>query len=71
MPLEVTAAGFARLAVEQALQLRDADLKAVNTKASPDRIKPRPLSTSGDDGATACEPTLAPASWNVIRLTVA
>lgn len=69
MPLRVRADGFTKLAVEQATQLRDKDLKAVNTKKQPERIKPAKL---GDvkvkDGMITA--TLKPASWNVIRLKV-
>jgi Alpha-L-arabinofuranosidase C-terminal domain len=64
--LDVTAKGFCDLALEKALELRG-DLEAVNTKDNPDRIRPAPL-----DGVTIeadrLRATLAPASWNVIRL---
>ncbi|MGE5150875.1 MAG: alpha-L-arabinofuranosidase C-terminal domain-containing protein, partial [Rhodospirillaceae bacterium] len=69
MPLSVTAAGFPKLAVKQALQLCDPDLKAVNSKAQPDRIAPKPLAkvkVAGD----RVEAVLPPASWNVIQLGV-
>jgi alpha-L-arabinofuranosidase len=63
---DVTAKGFSGLAVEDALELRG-DLEAVNTKDDPDRIRPAPL-----DGVTVAgdrlRATLAPASWNLIRL---
>ncbi|MGQ0579095.1 MAG: arabinosylfuranosidase ArfA [Betaproteobacteria bacterium] len=67
MPLRVHAEGFSGLAVERALQLHDADLKAVNTKAYPDRVKPSTLAgvRAQGDSLTA---TLLPASWNVIRV---
>ena len=65
-PLEVTAKGFSSLALEEALELRG-DLEAVNTKDDPERIRPTPL-----DGVTVegnrLRATLAPASWNLIRL---
>ena len=58
-----------KLAVEQASELRDKDLKAVNTRKQPERVKPGKL---GDvkvkDGMISA--TLKPASWNVIRLKV-
>ena len=64
--LEVTAKGFANLLVEEALELRG-DLEAVNSKDDPERIRPMPL-----DGVTVegnrLRATLAPASWNLIRL---
>ena len=69
MPLEVDAAGFANIAVRQALQLCDPDLQAVNTKAQPDRISPKRLARVKVDGHRVAA-VLAPASWNVIELTV-
>ena len=69
MPLRVTAAGFSKPAVERALQLQDADLKAVNTKAQPDRVKPQTLDGVRVENAELLA-TLAPASWNVIRVKV-
>ncbi len=69
MPLRVRADGFAKLALDEATQLHDKDLKAINSKKQPDRIKPAKL---GDvkvkDGMITA--TLKPASWNVIRLKV-
>jgi alpha-N-arabinofuranosidase len=67
LPLDVRAKGFGRLEVEQALELRDDDLQATNTRAAPERIRPAPLTGVGIDGARL-RATLAPASWNVIRL---
>ena len=69
MPLDVSAAGFSKVAVKQALQLCDPDLKAVNSKASPDRIAPRPLAKVKVTGGRV-EAVLPPASWNVIQLAV-
>jgi alpha-N-arabinofuranosidase len=69
LPLKVTAAGFPRLAVKQAVQLCDPDLKAVNSKADPDRIRPTPLAKVKAN-SEAIEAVLTPASWNVIQLTV-
>ena len=67
LPLEVSARGFAGLAVEQVQELRDDDLKAVNTRADPERIRPAALAGVTVEGETI-RATLAPASWNVIRL---
>jgi alpha-N-arabinofuranosidase len=67
MPLRLHAAGFAGLGLDQALQLCDADLQAVNTRDNPDRVVPMPLTDVRIDG-DRLEATLAPASWNVIRL---
>ena len=69
MPLEVNAAGFPNIVVRQALQLCDPDLKAINTKAAPDRVSPKPLAKVKVDGQRVVA-TLAPASWNVIELSV-
>jgi alpha-N-arabinofuranosidase len=69
MPLEVDAAGFSDIVVRQALQLCDADLEAVNTKAVPDRVSPKPLARVKVDGQRVVA-TLAPASWNVLELSV-
>jgi alpha-N-arabinofuranosidase len=67
LPLEVTAEGFAGLAVDLALTLHDTDLKAVNTKESPDRIKPAPLKTATVEESHV-RAALPPVSWSVIRL---
>ena len=67
MTVEVDTKGFAGLKVTSAHQLRDKDLTALNTKDKPDRIKPAPLKDVEVKGATL-RATLAPASWNVIRL---
>ena len=69
LPLEVRTMGFARLALEQAQELRDDDLTAVNTKDDPERIRPAPLADVAVQGASL-KAMLAPASWNVIRLDV-
>ena len=55
MPLRVTAEGFAELEVEQATQLHDADLRAVNSQAEPDRVKPSRWPACARK-ATACRP---------------
>jgi len=67
LDIEVSLRGFGALAVEFAHQLRDADRKAVNTKDDPDRIRPAPLTGIKIKEGKA-EVSLAPASWNVIRL---
>ena len=55
--------------MERALQLHDTDLKAVNTKAHPDRVKPSTLAGVWAEG-NCLTATLLPASWNVIRVMV-
>ena len=69
LPLELLAGGFDNLSVKQALQLCDPDLKAINSKASPDRIAPKPLAKV-KASSERVEAVLAPASWNVIQLAV-
>jgi alpha-L-arabinofuranosidase len=69
LPLELEAAGFASLALDQALQLRHDDLKAVNTKETPNRVAPTSLVEVRVDGTTV-QATLPPASWNVVRLRI-
>jgi alpha-N-arabinofuranosidase len=68
--LDVSARGFAGLDVERALELHHSDLKATNTRENPERIKPAPLAGVAVEGHRL-RATLAPASWNVIRLTPA
>jgi len=70
LPLRLSAGGFGKLAVKQSLQLVDSDLKAVNTKAEPERVKPKPLTAVRVDHERI-EATLAPASWNVIQVAAA
>ena len=70
MPLRVAAKGFRAMKVDKALQLHDADLKAINTKEAPDRVAPAPLGGVGIDGEQV-RATLRPASWNVIRVKTA
>ncbi|MGH6898157.1 MAG: alpha-N-arabinofuranosidase [Geminicoccaceae bacterium] len=67
LAVAVDARGFKGLEVEQALELHDADLEASNTKDDPERIKPAPLASVAAAGHRL-RATLAPASWNVIRL---
>jgi alpha-N-arabinofuranosidase len=69
LPLSLQAGGFSKLAVKQAMQLCDPDLEAINSKDHPDRVRPSTLSAvtvAGD----RLEASLAPASWNVIQLTL-
>jgi alpha-N-arabinofuranosidase len=67
MTLDVTARGFGRLAVAEAHQLCDGDLKAANSRKAPERIKPATLDAVEVKGEHV-RATLAPASWNVVRL---
>jgi alpha-N-arabinofuranosidase len=70
MPLSLQAAGFSGLSLAQALELHDADLKAINSKAQPERVTPKPLGSVQIAGDRV-KARLKPASWNVIRLNVA
>jgi len=70
MPLRVAAKGFGNLRVEKALQLHHADLKAINSKAEPDKVAPTALNGVRVDGEHI-HASLKPASWNVIRVNVA
>ena len=67
MTLQVTLPGFGTPLPIEALQLRHSNLKATNTRDKPNRVSPVPLKevTAGADRVHA---TLAPASWNMIRL---
>ena len=67
LPLEVALGGFGTPVLIEALQLRHANLKATNTKAQPDRVVPKPL-REVEVGVDRVNATLAPASWNMIRL---
>ena len=67
MPLDVRARGFEGLEVIEALAMHDGDLEAVNTKETPDRIRPGKLDGVRIDRERVTA-TLAPASWNIIRL---
>ena len=67
MPLNLSLAGYGTPTVIEALELRHTDLHAVNTQDQPDAVSPQPLAgvSVGPDHVSA---TLAPASWNMIRL---
>ena len=68
-PIEVSveARGFGRLETVEALQLRHDDLKAVNTRDAPDHVAPERLDGVAVEGERI-RLTLAPASWNVVKL---
>jgi len=70
MPLRVRGDGFGALAVGEAIQFHDSDLKATNTKEQPGRVKPGMLPDVEIERGTVSV-TVKPASWNVIRLKVA
>jgi alpha-N-arabinofuranosidase len=56
--------------VAHAIVLTDSDLKATNSKAAPDRVKPAKLSGVAV-GSETVRLELPPASWSVIHLTAA
>jgi alpha-N-arabinofuranosidase len=68
MPLEVALRGFGKSgAVGEALELRHKNLKATNTKEKPERVAPvrlKEVKVNKD----RLQATLAPASWNVMRV---
>ena len=70
MTVLVNARGFGRLAVAEATVLTDSDLKAANSKAAPDRVKPAKLSGVAV-GSETVRIELPPASWSVVHLTAA
>jgi len=61
MELDLRAAGFEGLRLVEAVELKNPDLLATNTAASPDRVAPRSLSVA--KGPLA----LAPLSYTVLR----
>lgn len=67
MPLDITLRGFGTPVLIEALQLHHSDLRATNTKNRPDNVSPTALKdvSLAPDRMRA---TLAPASWNMIRL---
>jgi alpha-N-arabinofuranosidase len=65
--LDLDARGFSDLSLDHALELRHDDLQATNTKTAPDAVSPVPLDGVQVRGGRV-QATLAPASWNVIRL---
>ena len=67
MPLDVALKGYGTPHLLEALALCHADLQATNTREQPDRVSPQPLH-GVSVGADRLQATLAPASWNMIRL---
>jgi alpha-L-arabinofuranosidase len=67
MRVTVDARNFGRLGVKEATQLHHVDLKAINDKEGPLRVKPERLDHV-EVSAGGLSMTLLPASWNVIRL---
>jgi alpha-L-arabinofuranosidase len=67
--VEIALDGFSDHAVERATTLRHTDLKAVNSKDSPETVLPAPLTNVSISDRVRVQ--LPPASWNVVRLNVA
>ncbi len=65
--LDLDARGFSDMTLDHALELRHDDLQTANTKSDPDAVSPVPLDGVQVRGGRL-QATLAPASWNVIRL---
>jgi alpha-N-arabinofuranosidase len=67
--IEISVEGFFGLTVDRATTLHHADLEAVNSKDSPETVRPAPLTTVSITDRVRV--SLPAASWNVIRLAVA
>jgi alpha-L-arabinofuranosidase len=67
LAMDARLAGFRNAVLLDARQLCDADLQACNTRDAPERVRPRSLDTVRMTEGHV-QATLAPASWNVIRL---
>jgi alpha-N-arabinofuranosidase len=70
MTLRTAAEGFVCARVDRASTLHDSNLKAVNSKVQPRRVEPRTLVGVQAQGSEIVV-SLPPASWNVVRLSVA
>ena len=70
MPIELELVGLTAARLLPSWQLRHDDLEATNTREHPDRVAPTPLSGIACT-ARGLRGTLAPASWNVIRVALA
>jgi alpha-N-arabinofuranosidase len=68
LSLRVENRGFPEISLAGAEELSDRDLKAVNTKEEPERVRPRPF-TRVEVRRDRIEAELEPASWTVIRLS--
>jgi alpha-N-arabinofuranosidase len=67
MPLDVALKGYGKPSLIEALQLRHDDLQATNTKDRPQNVSPTALKDVSLS-AGRVQATLAPASWNMIRV---
>lgn len=70
MQVECVLKGFAAYTKVEHIAMSCADLKAVNTVDAPCTVYPRAVATASFSGGHLCA-ELAPASWNVIRLSAA
>lgn len=67
--LEAVVRAFPQAAVQWATALHDDDPTAHNTEQAPDRVVPRPLDATVEDGVLHAD--LPPVSWAVVRLSTA
>ncbi|MBI4943715.1 MAG: alpha-N-arabinofuranosidase [Actinobacteria bacterium] len=67
--LDVDLRSFGPLTVGESHLLADPDRLATNTQDAPDRVRPRPVEVTLDDGRARV--TLPPVSWLAVRLTTA
>ena len=68
--LEMEARSFPALALSQAVSLHNGNLKAVNTAAAPDTVRPVALTGVAVAGGHITA-ELPPASWNLLRFVPA
>ncbi len=69
LPFEADLRSFGACSLIEHLVLEHADLKAVNTAAQPDHVRPHNRGNATVNGSTISA-SLSKASWNVIRLRV-
>lgn len=69
LPLQIDLRSFGGCSLIEHIVLEHDDLRAANTKAQPERVRPHSNGSASVDGASICA-RLAKASWNVIRLRV-
>lgn len=67
LDLELKLRAFPDLHVKEHIVLRHDDLKATNTRETPEKVVPKRRETTGT-AASATSVRLPPASWNVLRL---
>ncbi|GFN31154.1 arabinosylfuranosidase ArfA [Paenibacillus xylaniclasticus] len=69
LPIEIDLRSFGACSIIEHIVMENDDLKAVNTEADPNRVKPHNRGNAAVDGSTI-QAKLPKASWNVIRVKV-